>query len=85
MRSTRVLTALAALSLAGTVASLDARDASAARDKAPPPDRPPPVRTTRPKYADEMTDADMDRLTRAVMKRKRRAEKAMSLKKAQPE
>lgn len=75
MRSARIFTALAALSLAGTVASPEAREAQAVRDKQPPPDRLPPPRTTRPKYADEVTDADLDRLTKAIAKRERKAAK----------
>jgi hypothetical protein len=68
MRSDRVLTALAALSMAG-IAATPVREE---RNKQPPP------RIPRPKYADEVTDADLKRLTAAIAKRERKAAKRLA-------
>jgi hypothetical protein len=41
------------------------------------PDSPRPKHATRPKYADEVTARDLDRLTAAIAKRQRKAAKRL--------
>lgn len=79
MKSTRVMTIMAAVaSLGVATAAPETQDDRDRRNKTPPPDRAPPV-VRRQKPPRDLTEADVRRLAAANEKRARRAARNLVL------